>query len=516
MSITDFWKDKRIRIIFISCFFWGLLAHGMALFYKVSYHDDIAWPTEFWDAETFGLGRWGLALLGNFVQLFFGSSHYSTPAFHGLVTIICIAIILCLLVLKLRIESPLILVALSGAMVGFPAITCAFGFIYVAPYYYFGAMLGVLGAYIYYTYKDIRSFLVCSLLMAFSTGVYQSNIAINLIVLLLFMMDLIFESDLNWKDYVILAIQNALICFAFMGEYFALNKLFLAVRHVELSGYKGISSFGMTSVMDYPIRVFEAYKRFLKPADYIGTQGVSANMFPGGLKYYHLIMIVITIVLLCAFIRSFTGTIKKIQMCLMIAVAPLFAYFIYVMVGEPEVHGLMTYGEVFLFFIPVYLIERGIGSKAVIKYAGKLGLAIMLIMGLLFARFANVCYLKAQIMQAEAISYYTSLISTIQSAKGYTNDTPILYIGENNKHDEAVLGDQRFEPIWLPPYNGDSIINDYNWKETMKMWCGFSPVYATVEEKEKIDTDVINKMPTYPDHGSVKLINGVVVVKFSD
>ena len=176
----------------------------------------------------------------------------------------------------------------------------------------------------------------------------------------------------------------------------------------------------------------------------------------------------------------------------------------------------MTYGEVFLFFIPAYLIERGTVSNKVIKYAGKLGLAVMLIMGVVFARFANVCYLKAQIMQSEAVSYYTSLISTIQSTEGYTKDTPIFYIGENDKYDEGVLGDQRFEPIWLPPYNGNSIINDYNWKETMKMWCGFSPVYATTEEKEKIDTNAIVKMPAYPDKGSVKYIDGVVVVKFSD
>lgn len=34
--------QERIKIIWLSTFLWGILAHGYMLFNKISYHDDIA------------------------------------------------------------------------------------------------------------------------------------------------------------------------------------------------------------------------------------------------------------------------------------------------------------------------------------------------------------------------------------------------------------------------------------------------------------------------------------------
>ena len=512
-------KDKRFPLVMVGSFIWGIIAHGMMLFNKFSYHDDALWVDGFNDIDTYGLGRWGRAVAGIIARMIFGGKHSSTPLFFGLFTIACIALMLYLSCKRLRIQDTLVIISLSGVMVCFPAVTGMFGFMFVAPYFFFGSFLGVLGGYIYYSNKTKMTFAVCTVLMALSVALYQANIPINLMILLLFMLDDVCTLDMDWKDYFIVAAKNILLCVCFMAEYLLSNSAALKIKGMALSDYKGVSSFGMTTPAEYISRIITAYKRFIKPVDYVGRQGVSANMFPWSLKYYHILLIITTLVLLIMFIRTFKNNRKVVQVLLIIAISPLFAYSIYAMVTESEIHGLMTYGEVFLFFLPAYFWSRfaendSCDLKRLRIVLGWVTVSLTLVIGVVFARYANVCYLKANVMLQEAIGYYNCLIARIQGTPGYTGDTPVLYIGDSSKNDEDFSGDKLFDPIYLPPYHRNSIINDYAWEETMELWCGFSPVKA--DPGTVLSTDTIDEMPTYPDEGSVKMVDNTIVVKFSD
>lgn len=47
--------------------------------------------------------------------------------------------------------------------------------------------------------------------------------------------------------------------------------------------------------------------------------------------------------------------------------------------------------------------------------------------------------------------------------------------------------------------------------------CGYSPVYIENEEKEKLKENLeIQEMLCYPKAGSIKVIDGIVVVKLSE
>ncbi len=518
--IAKMLKDKRLTLIFISSFVWGIVAHGMAFFYKFSFHDDVLWTVGFAGPETFGLGRWGLDVMGRLACLLFGDTHSSTPAFNGILTVACIAILLFVLCYRLDIKNKPLIVALSGVMVCFPAITALFGFMYTAPYYFVALMLGLAGAYLFYEKKSTGSLIVCSILMALSVSVYQANIPILMMILLLFMFDEVYRQEFTWKEYIVLGLKNALICILFMGIYLGFNKVLLAATGLELQTYKGVSSFGMTDPFGYIYRIFCAYKRFLMPADYITDRGVSANMFPWQIRYFHWLLIIASLILIFAYICRMSGVTKKIQTGLIILISPFFAYFIYFMVGEPEVHGLMTFGEAVLFVVPAYVIERLSDGEAAntdfkekaAAVAGKISIVLMLFIAVSFARYANVCYLKAEVMQSDAISYFGTLITRIETTEGYTKDTPVLYINDRNKNDESFPGETMFDPIYLPPYHRRSLINDFAWEQMMYVWCGFSPVKAQTVPDEK----AIGEMPSYPDEGSIKMIDGILVVKFAD
>ena len=61
------------------------------------------------------------------------------------------------------------------------------------------------------------------------------------------------------------------------------------------------------------------------------------------------------------------------------------------------------------------------------------------------------------------------------------------------------------------PY-GWSIVNSYNWTLFVKVWTGYDPVI--IEEDEFKDLPEVKMMSSYPDNGSIKVIDETVVVKF--
>ncbi len=513
---SDFWKDKRLALIMMSSFVWGIIAHGMALFNKYAYHDEVFWVNRLNYNDTYCMGRWGRAILGELLVRLFGSRLSSSSTLQGFIIIACLAMMLYIICFRLRIKNGIVLVALSGVWICFPAITGLFGFLYVSADYTFGSLLGVIGAYIFFLKKNVKTFIAASFLMMFSSALYQANIPIIITTLLLFMLDEVYTSDMKYKEYFVLALKNAALCAVFFAEYVILNSLLLKLVDMQPSSYKSLNNYGMTSITGYIMRIYTAYKRFVKPADYIGDQGVSANMFPWNLKYPHIILILVSVLLLFFVLRSIKTLEKKIQTGLILAISPMFAYFIYIMAGEPDVHGLMTFSEVMMFIIPAYFMERMKESGTSIKIVDNLIIILTLLIGFIMMRYDNVCYLKVDVMQTEAIGYYNRLISRIESTEGYTKETPVLYWGEDFKNDEDFSGDKLFDPIYLPPYNGRSIINDFSWRETMELWCGFTSVDPDEEAEANIDRDRISQMPCYPDDGSVEMIDDILVVKFAD
>ena len=514
--IKEHFQKKLFTTCIICCFTWSLISHGMAFFNKYSFHDDIGEFNRV--GATYTSGRWFLGEAEKFAVSFFGSTHYSTPAFNGFLTILFLSLMIYLICRQIKIEDTCLIALLSGIMISFPAITGIFGYIFTAPYYYFGALLGAAGAYIYYNRKNVLTMLICMTLMACSAGTYQSNIPVNLCVLLLFMLHELYSSRADLKSFISLGIQNILISAGFAAEYFLLNRFFLKKYDLLLSAYKGIDNFGKTSKRGYVLRIFEAYKQFFDP-----NQTVSANMYPFHLKYLHIVLIIISVLLFLVLLIKTEGVIRKIGLTVICAVYPLAAYFIYVMVGSYEVHGLMTYAEVFTFVLLAWLWERTKDDHLLIRVLKSVSLILLAGMCFLFVRFSNICYLKAEILQSEAISYFTTLITQIKSTEGYTDETPIIYVNEYNKKDNSFQGTPKFEPIYLIPYGdggqdnlniygGESLINDYLWESFMRMWCGFSRVpgdWSLYRDDERV-----REMPHYPDYGSIRKLDDVIVVKF--
>lgn len=135
---------------------------------------------------------------------------------------------------------------------------------------------------------------------------------------------------------------------------------------------------------------------------------------------------------------------------------------------------------------------------------------------MLYCRYDNKCYLKASYVQAEAISYFTTLVTRIKSTEGYKDEYPVLYVNPGNISDLSLEKQEHFSEIRNDPYwDLDRYVNDFAWIRFMGVWCGYAPKYSIIETKDCMEQQILD-MASYPDDGSIKVIDETVVVKFQD
>lgn len=497
----------RIKICIISTFLWGILAHGIMLFNKISFHDDAGL---FYIGGTYPLGRWMLGVLESISEWFWGNTTCSLPLFNGAATLLFIAVSVAVLVELFEVKNKLAIVALSGTMAVFPAVTSTLGFMFTAPYYFLGTLFGVFGVALSCKAKKWYTYLAGIVLMGCAVGVYQANIPVCVCIILFYAIKKTAEKKhTDWKEFIILGIKSVVSCGGFMAVYFICNQIALRVTGSHLSDYQRINDMGQASVKTYLKRIFVAYREFFVPTD--GTMG---NMYPFSsnmaYKLFVLLLVILTVYLLYSYFRKEKWL--GLQMAVFVVFVPLAVNFIYVMCDPNQVDGIMAYGEVMVFVYAVWLISRCMDGHRLVRRAGSATVILVCVLAVMLARFDNLCYLKAQYMQTQGISYFTTLITQIKSTEGFTQNTPVVYINEYGKYDYTTASIPEFKEIKLTPFEHSSILNDYAWKITMKMWCDFDPTLEDASEYENLPE--VQEMPCYPDTGSIHMMDGVLIVKF--
>lgn len=501
---------KKIRWIILSTITWGIAAHGMALFNKYSYHDD---APLFLIGQTYASGRWMLGFLGEGMKWLTGSTYYSTPLFKGGITLLCIAWIAFLISELLEIENKPLMIGLTGILTVFPVITGMLGYGFTAPYYLFGTLMGVFGGFIVCRYSVWYAYLFGILLMACSVGVYQANIPVCISVLLIYFIKSTVESKESiWRNYIIRMFYYACACVGVVAVYMGISQVVLWHKKISLSDYMGISSYGQMSFRGYLNRIILAYREFFAPTD-----EVFRNMFPFSLDRFYQAGIAVGILLTgyLVYKRFQKGILFGLQLLILVIFIPLAGNFIYIISDVTQIHSLMMYGQVFLFVYFVWIADfvkltNRKGKRVVVNFA-----AVLLgVMGVLYCRFDNICYLKAEYLQSQVISYFTTLVTQIKSTGGYTDETPVVYINGTKKSDTTLPEIPEFKEIFIFPYQFPTLINNYNWRMTMKLWCGFEP--QTLDASDYMQMEEVLRMPSYPDTGSIKMMDDVMVVKFAD
>lgn len=503
------YKDKYKSIILYT-FLWGILAHGIMMFNKFSFFDELHYM--FGVGHTYPLGRWMLGLLETVTRVLFGSAIYSLPVLNGAISLLAIGISVCFMVRILEVESKWSLFAVSGLMVTFPTITCMFGYMFTAPYYMIGLVFAVSGircvcAEEMSWYRPI----VGAMLFACAIGVYQALIPFALCLLLIYFMNQIQKNRIDsWGVMFKHVFYLGFFCILSLAIYYVMMKALGS----ELSGYKGANSLFASNLGEYKWRIILAYKEFFVPSG--ENEYFFWNVFPWNVEKIYIIVLILLIVISVYHICSLLKDNLKLGIWFggLFILLPLAVNFIFVMVDKWSVYALTNYAQVMVFIYFIWQIENlKILKEKISKWIYGMGIALMLFLGISYGRYANVCYLNAELMTNQMISYYNTLIARIQSMDGYKDEMPVAFINGGKKQDLNWYDGEEFKDIAIEAYRWDTTINDNSWINFMKYNCGYAP---TIVEDTKIYEQLqqVIDMPAYPDDGGITIIDGVIVVKF--
>lgn len=507
--ITEF-SAKCVIVTFISTFIWGFIAHGIALTNKFCWQDEMNYV--FTLGNDYTLGRFMLGFFLEQDKVVWGASPYSTPLFNGLASLLFLAIIAALLIKIFDIENFFLGIALSGILTTIPVVAVIFAYMYTAPAYFFGFLLGVFGIYLIKKYNNIIVYIIAVFLMSLSIGTYQGFLPTLLGIMLIMFLNFLLKSkeEPGSKKNIFKGVSIIFSVPLFVGVYYVLMKLINKALQITLSDYRGVSSMGHLGIKTYAGRAITAYKRFFSLAE-----NKPGNVFLNNTKYLYYFVIFVNIALvLILFIKN----VKKNKLAYILflvfsALIPLAGNFIYVMCAEDDVYTIMAYGLSVPFLFAIFMIQRILdafdGKKLVLIDAFAIS-----ILCLFLVKIDNICYLKTQFVQQQAISYFTTLISNIKSTDGYSDEYPVATINNFQINDASFTEIPEFT-IPLVPYdhNVNDYVNNYMYRDFMAFWCGYNPDYVT-NTTDLENSPEVQKMPSYPKDGSIKVIDDTVVVKF--
>ena len=504
-EVADYVKRQH-WIVFFSTLIWGFAAHGYMFLNKFSWHDDTLYM--FGVGGSYNHGRWFLGMLGEGAQKYVGN--VSLPWFNGMVSLLFIAAGNMLLVELFQLKQTSSCILLGALMAVFPSWTSTYAHMFTAPYYVFAAFLALMGAYLAWANKKpwcgILAGAVCQCL---SLGIYQAYLPLAATALLVcFLNGVIMEPEKPVLKQFRKGLYMVSSLFVGIIFYLIANRAILTIKGVSLIAYQNIDKMGQTDLKTLLKGTILAWKDFLVP-----VQGGSTDMYMQSVRPAYYLALAFSIFLL-AWHMVRCAQREKSSLFLLLGgflCFPIGVNLLYLMGDIADIHSIMVYAKVMVFILPIVLVERLWPDGWKVKKYSMLALSVMLLYVMVFyTNYANVCYLQAEFQQSSMSSWLTSLATRIEGTEGYSKELPIAYVNEGNVMRQSGRMSNEFSTE-ITPYAPVLMYN--RWKISLYLWCGFRhEEVADITAVESLPE--VKGMPSYPAVGSIRVVNGVIVVKF--
>ena len=503
-SLVEYYHkiDTRYKVILLSSYVWGLIAHGMASFNHFFFHDDIGYL--WYRADIIDQGRWMCDILTVMLNLLFGAPDYLHPELLTFIHFFVISVVVYVIIRFLEIENRFLCILVTGAAIVYPSVTTLFGYMNAILYFSMSLLFAIIGSVLCCDNKP-QKMVIGIFLIVLSLGIYQAYLPFVVSVFLLSLIKLVIDNPrIECNILLKKAIYYIFIVCISVAIYLTFVKLSLLLTHQQLGDYKGANSYSM-NIMEYLQRIPIVYEKFLfgDPKIFIP---IRFKLFPV------LFLMIIYIIVICRrlfVINKLNGLIVSALFMLM----PFTINFIYFMCPEDIIYSMMLYANILIFVALIWFVDIcSFSSNILHKCLRYVSSIILLLIFFAYIRLDNTCYMKANFMQHQTISYFTTLITRIKSIENYTTDKKVVFINPWNINDSSLKPITYLNIIDIEPYqNIDKYVNDYKWLRYMYYWCGYKPELADSKEFENLQE--VKMMPSYPDDGSIKIINNTIVVK---
>lgn len=509
--LQKYWS-KFDTFAYFSTFIITLLVHLYMFTHKFLNHDDVL---GLYSDCAFGLssGRWFLQTVAGW------TGDFSSSWLNGLAGAMFLALAVVFIVRLFRIRQHLSVLLLAVCMAAFPVLASTYSYMFCAPQYLFALAFSVIGAYLIRK-ETWPSTIAGVAALAFSMGCYQSYVCFAVVLLVIcVILDLLesrFEND--WKRPFLTGLKYCGALAAGVVLYFLILKFRLWQTGTELSDYHGMSSMGQLTPSVLATRIGNAYSGFFA---FFTNE---SQLFPESFSTVILIMVIALVCVAAGCIikkRIYRHPLTMLLLLLLIGIFPLASGLMYVMADAEFVHTVMYYPMVALLLLPVIALDRipisHSQSAAGLWYGrGKLLLlTVLFVVQLILSQqcilITNKAYFCMDMTYENAYAYFVKLTTKIEMMEDYQSSIPVTLIGYATQ--DTYVPQMELTGV----LTGNASLNMYSRDRFLTYFLGeYYPSVSDGVRNELQQTPEFAEMPVYPQDGSIREIDGVIVVKVSN
>lgn len=503
-------KQKAKAVIFS-------LAVGMIAYFLLMALDLVNDLDGIWHPSNFIAGDWEISL-GRGLQRYADRVRFGivSTAFNSFITLFLISVSNVYIIDTLKIKDCVYKYTALILLIANPIVCCSLTYSYMSVNFalaYFFSVCAVL-VIIRDTIRKrewIGCVLFAGLLLAISMAFYQAYICVTAVILLIFLIKQLMSCETVKKLRLYI---SRVFAFFLTGGFFYLiiTKLLLFRAGVQMSSYRGASSVGVTSmIINLPTSVIECYKQY---KSYI----CQAKMF-SNLEFIDFVLIFLAIVYATVILYQFVKLFKKKKIyaliyLITIALVPVAACIVLLIAVGNSMSTLMSAGML----MSIVLLGSIISEESFwIKRACYLGLVVL-------AWFQLSMVVNDQLALREGkdatITLSENIVHELFEDGYYEEGLPIALVGRPGNNPAFVQsgayqmanGYARFG-CW----STDARNNRYSWDGVMRNFLGVSlNICNEIDYEKLIQNEEIEEMPVFPMEGSIRVIDGYVVVKVSN
>ncbi|WP_028242245.1 glucosyltransferase domain-containing protein [Pseudobutyrivibrio ruminis] len=496
----------------------GLLAHGYIIFNRISYHDNAACLFNL--GGTYESGRWMLGIIYDLQMM--TTKLFAVPVFNGILSIVFVGIAAMLLVDLFKVNSKFIAAAIGAVMVVYPVVTSIFSFMFTSWEYHLALLLSVLAAKIFIENKTVGSFILSVIVSAVGLGLYQAFFAVTIVM---FLVALLLSSIDDEFDSVLAYVKTGILYLVNLGcgmvLWAVIRKLTMALKHIEVVEYKGMNE--GYSIAKFPALIVDSIKAFVG----FGQAGINAVLYQRAFTAIIVVVTILQIIYLISCMKSNIGL--KLISIVGVILLPIGMNLVYLLSTSSEYHvdTLMVYGDIFVYILPLLLIEKmQANCKSNTKMSGVVSavtwvqIISLFVMTFGYIYMDNAAYMKAEIAEEQATSYFNQLITAIKTCDGFSEDMDIILVGWDKLDDGTFVdvdNNEQLEAVKLEKFPRYTDIVRYGGSiYFIREHIGFGNEHVIEDDGTVAKESVVKKMPTYPNDGSIVVSDGRVIVKLGE
>lgn len=465
------------------------------------------------------LGRWAIL---PFLKI---SADPVMPAVIGMLSTLYIAAASVLLISIWELKSKLAIFLVCAVLSSFPVLANTFCYMYTADAYFAALLLAAL--YAWMMKKSIsRYYLAGIVIMTIVCGIYQAYWCFGMVLFL----STLFLDYIYGKDDFILFVKKlfaSIINLAIsLGVYYGIARIVQSFWGLEFSSYQDMDRMGQfNSVKEIYWYAREAYYQFVR---FFFVEG--GFLTDGRLVGLNIIIAIVTIIFfISAFYRSKRTWYEQAVFWLLLILIPAVINELSI-ISRNRLWPVMMIAFAIPYMLAIVCCER----KDIKKFKRGQKLIIILCCTSIFMvtwlnyLTTNRIYVRMELAYEATFSYLTKMTMRLEEYPGYDHDVPVAFINESDIETGNELNQVRIFAEDFPEEMSvfddlDSmrdvdtrtmIRNELDIVDFCQAFLGFKLKILPNEERIGLyENEEVQKMPVYPESGSIRKIDGQIVVK---